>query len=87
MLVFLPPTIQNGSRKGEIIVIFKNQRQVVDFYLSTRRPKIDTQSIRISAIVFHQLLQRLECCSSSDKEATFIKLPDAIVLDSIAISH
>lgn len=37
--------------------------------------------------MFHQILKVSKCSSSSDVEATFVQLPNAIVFNCVAVSY
>lgn len=54
--------------------------------LDTRFSEVDTEAVRVFAIVFYQLLQSAEGGSSGNEEASFVQLPNPIVLDCVSVS-
>ena len=44
-------------------------------HLYARLPKVDTESVRVPAIMLDQLLQCSESCSPCNEESSIIKLP------------
>lgn len=47
----------------------------------------DAQSVRVLAVVFHQLLKGSEGGAARYEETTLVQLSDAIMLHGVAISH
>jgi hypothetical protein len=54
-------------------------------YLYAGFPEINTESIRVPGIVFHQLLQSPESCPPRYEETTFVQLPENMeIIQNIA---
>lgn len=56
-------------------------------YLHTRFAEIDAQTVRVLAVVLHEILEISECGPPGNEEATLVQLPDTIVLHRVAVAH
>merc|ERR1719500_995579 len=54
--------------------------------LNARLPKVNTKSIRVSAVMLNQLLKRSESCPPGDEKSSIIELSYSVMFDSVSVS-
>jgi len=68
---------------SNVLSLLKEERT----HLNARFPQIHAEPVRVATVVLDELQQRPEGGPPGDEEAALVELPNAIVLDRVAVAH